>query len=141
MAGFVRHSKKIMFKPPILTKHFADFAVLKARDELVLVEIEKPHLKMLKKDGGSTAELEHAFHQVRTWKQVLDDHRVAALEAIGLKFSEVAKVKGVVVAGRKPSDEKKLRMLRSLSNSDIELFTYDDLLSAVTELIRHVASV
>ncbi len=133
--------KKIVFKPPILTKFFADFAVLNGRDELLLIEIEKPHLKMLKRDGGSTAELEHAFHQVRTWKQVLDDHRAAALDAIGLKLDEVAKVKGIVVAGRRPSDEKNLRMLRSLSNSEIELFTYDDLLKAVTELIRHVANI
>ena len=97
---------------------------------------------MLKKDGGNTAELEHAFHQVRTWKQVLDDHKIAALEAIGdLKVNEVAKVKGVVVAGRKPSDGKFVRMLRSLSNADIELFTYDDLLHSVTELIKHVANV
>ena len=96
---------------------------------------------MLKKDGGSTAELEHAFHQVRTWKQVLDDHRAAALDAIGLKLDEVARVKGVVVAGRTPSDEKKLRMLRPLSSTDIELFTYDDLLNAVTELIKHGANI
>jgi hypothetical protein len=115
--------------------------VLNTRDELLLIEIEKPQLKMLKKDSGSTADLEHAFHQVRTWKQVLDDHRVAALDAMGLKVDEVAKVKGVVVAGRTPSSEKNLRMLRSLSNGDTELFTYDDLLNAVTELIKHVAGI
>jgi hypothetical protein len=133
--------KKIVFKPPILTKYFADFALLNARDELLLIEIERPHLKMLKKDAGRTAGLEHAFHQVRTWKQVLDDHRAAALDAMGLQLDEVAIVKGVVVAGRKPSDERKLRMLRSLSSGDIELFTYDDLLNSVTELIKHVANV
>jgi hypothetical protein len=133
--------KKIIFKPPILTKYFADFAVLNSRDELLLIEIERPQLKMLKKDGGSTADLEHAFHQLRTWKQVLDDHRAAALDVIGLKLDEVAKVKGVVIAGRKPSDEKNLRLLRSLSNADIELFTYDDLLNSVTELIKHVANI
>lgn len=113
--------KRIIFKPPILTKYFADFAVLNARDELLLIEIERPHLKMLKKDAGRTADLEHAFHQVRTWKQVLDDHRAAALDAIGLQLHEVAKVRGVVVAGRKPSDERMLRMLRSLSNADIHI--------------------
>jgi Domain of unknown function (DUF4263) len=132
---------KIVFKPPILTKYFADFAVLNRKDELLLIEIERPSLKMLKKDGGRTAGLEHAFHQVRTWKQVLDDHRGAALDAIGLRLDEVAKVRGVVIAGRKPSDERMLRMLRALSSDDIELFTYDDLLATVTELIKHVAAV
>jgi len=132
--------KRLFFKPPILTKYFADFAVLNSRDELLLVEIEKPQLRLVKKDGDISAPLGHAFHQVRTWAQVLNDHRVAALDAIGLKFDEVAKVKGVVVAGRKPSDEKKLRLLRAVSTAEIELFTYDDLLNSVTELIKHVAS-
>jgi hypothetical protein len=132
---------KVIFKPPILTKFFADFAILNARNELLLVEIERPGLKMLKKDAGRTSELEHAFHQVRTWKRVVDDHRVAALDALGLEAKEVANVKGVVVAGRKPHDESRLRMLRSLSSADIELYTYDDLLGAVTELVKHVANV
>jgi len=132
---------KIILKPPILTKYFADFAILNARNELLLVEIERSNLKLLKKDGGKTAELEHAFYQVRTWKQVIDDHRGAALDALSLELKEVANVKGVVVAGRKPPDERKLRMLRSVSSADIELYTYDDLLGAVTELIKHVANV
>ena len=34
--------KKIIFKPQILKKYFADFAVLNARDELLLIEIERP---------------------------------------------------------------------------------------------------
>jgi hypothetical protein len=133
--------KSIKFKPPILTKYFADFSVLNSRNELLLIEIERPQMKLLKKDGGKTAELEHSFHQVRTWKQVLDEHRAAALDAIGLRLDEVAKVRGVVIAGRKPSDEQKLKMLRSLSTADIELFTYDDLLNSVSELVKHIASI
>jgi hypothetical protein len=133
--------KRLIFKPPILTKYFADFAVLNARDELLLIEIEKPHLALVKKDGDITAGLGHAFYQVRTWMQVLNDYRDATLNAIDLKLDEVARVKGVIVAGRKPSDEKKLRLLRSVSTADIELFTYDDLLNSVTELIKQVASI
>ncbi len=45
--------KRIFVKPPILTKYFADFAVLNARDELLLVEIGRPSLKLVKKDGIS----------------------------------------------------------------------------------------
>ncbi len=133
--------KRIIFKPKILTKYVADFAVLNGRDELLLVEIEKPHLRLLKKDGDITAGLEHAFHQVRTWTQELNDFRDAALNAMNLRLEEVAGLRGVVVAGRKPSDEKKLRLLRSVSTTAIELFTYDDLLNSVTELIKHVASI
>lgn len=133
--------RKILFKPPILTKYFADFAILNSRNELVLVEIERPHLKLLKKDGGSTADLEHAFHQIRTWMQTLNDHRAAALEALDLKLSDVAKVKGVIVAGRNPTIEAHIRLLRVLSSAEIELFTYDDLLGSVTELVKQIATV
>lgn len=133
--------RSIKSKPPILTRYKADFSLLNNRNELVLIEIERPQIRLLKKDGGKTAELEHAFHQVHTWKQVLDDHRSAALEAIGLKLEEVARVRGLVIAGRRPADEQKLRMLRSLSTAEVELFTYDDLLSSVSELIKHVASI
>lgn len=133
--------RRIAFKPPILTKYFADFAVLNARNELLLIEIERPGIALLKKDGNITADLGHAFYQVRCWTQVLNDHRAAALDAINMKLDEVAKVKGIVVAGRKPSDERMLRLLRSVSTSEVELFTYDDLLSSVTELIKHVANV
>jgi Domain of unknown function (DUF4263) len=132
--------KKIIFKPPILTKFVADFGVLNNRNELLLIEIEKPHLRMTKKDGDITAELGHAFYQVRTWTQVINDHRAAALDAISLKLDEVARVRGVVIAGRKPGDEKQLRLLRAVSTSDIELFTYDDLIGSVAELTRRIAN-
>jgi hypothetical protein len=91
--------KKIMFKPPILTDYRADFAVLNSRDELLLVEIERPKLRLLKADGDITAGLSHAFYQVRTWTQKLDDYRGAALDAMGLELEEVVRVKSVVVAG------------------------------------------
>jgi len=132
---------KLVFKPPILTKYFADFAVLNARNELLLIEIERSQIPMLKRDGDITADLGHAFHQVRTWTQVLNEHRAAALEAIGLELREVAKVKSVVIAGRRPADEKRVKMLRAVSTGDIELYTYDDLLGSVSELIKHVANV
>jgi Domain of unknown function (DUF4263) len=131
--------KRITPKPHVLTKYFADFAVLNAKNELLLVEIERPGMVLLKKDGDMTSDLSHAFHQVRTWMQVFDDHRAAALDAIGLKLEQVARVKGIVIAGRIPSDERKLRMLRSVSTAQIELFTYDDILKSVTELVKHMA--
>jgi hypothetical protein len=133
--------EKLMFKKPVLTKYFVDFAILNNRQELLLIEIERPGLRLLKKDGGVTADLQHALDQVRHWIQVFDDHRVAALEAFNLKLDEVAKVRGVVIAGRKPRVEKYARILRSTSWGDIELLTYDDLLRGVTEIIKHVANV
>jgi hypothetical protein len=132
--------QKLLVKPPILTKHFADFAILNERKELLLIEIERPNLLLLRKDGNITAELQHAFGQVRDWFQVFDDHRAAALDAWGIKLAEVAKVRGVVIAGRTPNDESAARQLRSENRADIDLYTHDDLLKSVTALTRHMAN-
>lgn len=133
--------EKLMFKKPVLTKYFVDFAILNNRQELLLVEIERPGLRLLKKDGGITAGLQHALDQVRNWIRVFNDHRVAALDGFNLNVDEVAKVRGIVIAGRKPSDEVRARALRSASWGEIEVFTYDDLLRGTTEIIKRVASV
>jgi len=132
--------KKILFKPPVLTQFVADFAILDNREELLLIEIEKPQLKLLNKNSHTTAGLNHAFSQVRYWKRVLDDQRSAALAEMGFRLEEVAKVKGIVIAGRRPDSEKARKTLRSLT-ADIELHTYDDLIDSVVELIKHVANV
>jgi len=64
---------KLIPKPPILTEYKADFAVLNNRRELLLIEIERPALRLLKKDGGVTADLQHAIDQVRNWMCVVND--------------------------------------------------------------------
>lgn len=133
--------EKLMFKSPVLTKYFVDFAIVNNRKELLLVEIEKPSLRLLKKDGGVTADLQHALDQVRSWLRLFNDHKAAALDGLNLKLDEVAKIKGVVIAGRKPKDEGQTRILRSTSWGDIEVFTYDDLLRSVAEIVKQVASV
>jgi len=134
-------AQKLIFKPPILTRYVADFGVLNNRKELLLIEIEKPNLRLLKQDGGVTAVLQHAADQVRNWRQVFDDHRATALSLLDLGLNDVAQVRGVIIAGRKPSDESKERVLRSISWPNIEMFTYDDILRSVTEMIRQVAAV
>ena len=134
--------QKLLFKKPVLTKYFLDFAVLDAQKQLFLIEIEKPGLQLVKKDAGVRAELQHAVDQVRKWIQEFDSHRVAALDGLGLKLDDVAKVKGVVIAGRTPKNEKHERFLRAISwGDDIEFYTFDDLLKSVTEIIRQVAAV
>jgi hypothetical protein len=132
---------KLMCKKPVLSKYVVDFAVLNGRKELLLVEIEKANTPLVRRDGGIRAELQHAADQVRAWKQVFDEHRVASLECFGLRLDEVAKVRGIVVAGRKPNDEGSERLIRTIRWEEIDFFTYDDLISAVTQIIRQMASV
>lgn len=73
---------RIFPKTPVLTRYNTDFAILNARRELILVELEKASTRLLKADGGVAAELQHAFDQVHSWLQVFDDHRGAALECL-----------------------------------------------------------
>lgn len=133
--------RKLMLKPQVLTKYCADFAILNERKELLLIEIERPGLQLLRRDGLITADLQHAFGQVQDWCRVFDDHRAAALAAWGLHVEDVAKVRGVVIAGRTPTNEMEERRLRSEKRGDIDFYTHDDLLKGVTGLVRQVASV
>jgi hypothetical protein len=132
---------KLLHKPPVLTKYKADFAVLNNQKELLLIEIERPALRLLKKDGGVTAELQHAIDQVRSWIRELDDRREASLHSMSIKLEEVARVRGVVVAGRAIKDPDQARQFRSLSLDDISLMTYDDMLRGVTEIIKQVSNI
>ncbi len=133
--------RRLMLKPQVLTEYRADFAILNERKELLLIEIERPNLQLLRRDGLITAELQHAFGQVQDWCRVFDDHRGAALAAWDLHLEDVAKVRGVVIAGRTPTDEAQERRLRSENRGDIEFYTHDDLLKGVTGLVRQVAGV
>jgi hypothetical protein len=131
----------LMFKTAVLTRYRVDFALLNERGLLVLIELERPRLHLLKKDGGITAELQHALDQVRGWLQVFANHKGAALDAFNLKLYDVAKVKGIVIAGRSPQDKDQAMRLRCMSWVDIDLYTFDDLLHAVTEMIKRLTNV
>jgi len=130
-------AEKLFFKPPLLTQHVADFGIVTPQKELVLIEIEKAHTRLMIKNGGVAAELNHAFDQIRNWLYVADKHRLAVLDSIGIEKDEVSSVRGVVIAGRDSSyDEKHIRKLKAIDLGKISFLTYDDLLFALDILIR-----
>lgn len=132
--------ERIYHKVPILTKRETDFAVLSNKRELILIEIEKPGKRLLKKDGGITAVLQHAFDQVRDWLHRIEEHRAAALACIGLKPEEVVSVRGVVIAGRDSGyTAEHLRKLKWTNFGPIAFYTYDDLLRGLVALVRTVS--
>ncbi|HEY1924714.1 MAG TPA: Shedu anti-phage system protein SduA domain-containing protein [Candidatus Acidoferrum sp.] len=85
-----------------------------------------------------TAGLQHAVTQVVDWIQEVNDHRAAVLSALRMELKDVAAVRGIVIAGRTPADREDARALRRSFSGDVELFTYDDLLRDVAEIIRQV---
>src|SRR5258708_22795188 len=75
-------AEKLFFKPPILTRFKADFAVVTSQKELILIEIERPSTCLLKQNGEQHSDLTHAVEQINQWLGVLDDHRLSVLEAM-----------------------------------------------------------
>jgi len=134
-------SEKIFFKPPILTKFKADFCIVTPQKELILVEIEKADTQLLKKDGGEAADLRHAIDQITSWLHVVDEHRLAVLDSLGIARETVSQVRGVVIAGRdKGYDAEHLRRLKGVDRGRITLLTYDDLAFGLLSLARKVTA-
>jgi hypothetical protein len=135
--------KRIFFKPPLLTRYIADIAILNNKKELLLIELERPSLQILRQDGGTCAELNQPLKQVNDWLHLAEEHRAAVLTCINnLTMSDVSRIKGIVVAGKdKGYDAEQLRHFKWTNfGSDITVFTYDDLISSVVALVRAVGN-
>ena len=132
---------RIFFKSPILNTFRTDFVIINHARELLLIEIEKPSTRLLTKMGGISAELQHALDQVRNWIHAIDEHRLAALDAIGVRREEVATVLGVVVAGRdSPYEPDRLRWLKSIDHGRVRILTYDDIHASIESLVKGLDS-
>lgn len=131
--------QRMFFKRPIMADFITDIAVLNPKEELLLIEIERPSLKLLKKDGGLRSEANHAFDQVTEWLRQADDHRAAVLKAFDLVPSDLTAIRGVVVAGRDgPYSPVQLSSLKGPRLANVTFFTYDDLLGNLGILIREL---
>jgi Domain of unknown function (DUF4263) len=134
-------AEKIFFKPPILTFFNADFAIVTPQKELIFIEIEKAITRLMRKDGGATAELQHAFDQVHGWLHVVDEHRLAVLDSLKIDRSLVSSIRGVVIAGRDLGyDAQHLRRLKGIDRGRVTFLTYDDLLFGLIALLHRMKS-
>lgn len=132
-------AERILFKPPLLTRYVADFAVLSPQRELILIEIEPATANLLRRNGDHAAPLTHAVNQVQNWLQVVDEHRIACLTEMKIEPNSVGNIRGVVIAGRDAGyDNAHLRQLKSVFSGRISVLTYDDLLGSLTTLISQI---
>lgn len=79
-------------------KHRCDFAWLNDNSdgpEWVLVEIEKPNMKLFTKGGVPTKELNHSLEQIRSWQRYFDENPQEKKRI----FGAVAKFRYILVAG------------------------------------------
>ncbi len=128
---------RVMNKARILARQNCDFAVRTSAKELILIEIERPGTKLLKKGGRVAAPLQHAFDQVRSWMDAVTDDRDAVLRELKIKPDQIGAIRGVVIAGRDgayPADE--LRKFKRADHGSVRFMTYDDLLLAMVSLLE-----
>jgi hypothetical protein len=109
--------------------------------ELILIELERADTRLMRQDGDVAAPLSHAIDQVSDWLQVVDDHRLAVLDSLGIEKEQVSSVRGVVIAGRDIGyDARQLRKLKGVDRGRISLLTYDDVLLSLDALIRRIGA-
>jgi len=132
--------EQIFFKKPILSKYKTDIVILTHSKELLLIEIEKPGTKILRKDGGNTAALQHAIKQVNDWLHEAEHHHDAVLDCIGLKSQDVTVIRGAVIVGREASypAEHFHKLKWTDFGRNIEFLTFDDLQRSLVNLIGSI---
>lgn len=133
---FARFSaNKLFTKPRILGKFNADFALLDSRGALVLIEIERPNMRLFKKNGHLRAEFNHAYEQVEDWLNEYGKHPAAVIEGLGLKQDQVLSVRGCVIAGAANAEKREhLQRHMSQARSNIDFLTFDMLGQSLLEL-------
>lgn len=130
---------KIFYKPTILGKFQTDFVILDTSKKLIFIEIEKPNLPLFKKNSGHpTAQLNHAYEQVRDWLNEYSKYSDAILESLHLETETITAVKGAVIAGRSEGvkPEHLQRHLSKPLNNDIDFCTFDDLGNSLAQISR-----
>ena len=105
-------------------------------NNLIFIEIEKPHLPLFQKTGHPRAELNHAYDQVRDWLLEYRTSSQQILDRIGLKEEDVCAVKGFVIAGvLEESDRENYRKHQKKNkNNEIGFMSFDELASSVLNL-------
>ena len=120
---------RIWKKPPILTKHKADFGILTVNRVLYFIEIEKPSTKLVTKRGHISAALQVGLDQSRNWQIEIEKRREAVLDGLGLTQQDIHDIRYILIAGMTGNtsliDMEKIRRMRD----PCFIFTFDELAS------------
>ncbi|MCI5160857.1 MAG: DUF4263 domain-containing protein [Candidatus Electrothrix sp. AX5] len=118
---------------PFGTKFRCDFCWLNDNSdgpEWVLVEIEKPNMRLFNQSGDPSAELNHAIEQVKSWNRYFNQFPAEKSRI----FGAVSRFRFVLVAGRRDGWEaKSAARWRSFhnNNSNIEIHSTDVFYDAI----------
>lgn len=142
LCGHYLHFDAVISKFKLGNEHVTDFAYLtKCSDywELVLIELEDSKKKLFNQDRENiyfSADFNHAYDQITSWKAYIDENRDSILkkiEKIRVPLGEnPIHFKYVLIIGRnqdKQGSEKKTRMFAQKSDADTKVMTYDSVIS------------
>jgi hypothetical protein len=109
---------------------FPDFVLLLANFTYVLVEIEKPGVRLFTKKGEPTAILTHAQQQIREYLEWSITERDFLIKRLCPKIN-AHNVKGLIVIGRteglSDKDKRRLELINSEIRGKYEIKTFDQL--------------
>lgn len=127
---------QILHKPAVLTKKRADFGIITPQKVLYLVEIEKPQTKLGTNTGGLSAEVQKGIDQIRDWRVVVEDHRIAFLNELGLKHEQVHDIRFLLIAGltHTTSETTMIKVKRNPPAPNTQFLCFDDLASTLYTL-------
>jgi hypothetical protein len=141
--GHQLHFTTIISKFKLGNEYVTDFAYLtKCSDYwyFVLVELEDSKKKIFTRDKENihfSADFNHAYDQITSWKAYINDNRESVLKKVNKIKIPLGEnpiyFKYVLIIGRneeKKDSERKTKMFAQKSNSDTKVMTYDSIISA-----------
>lgn len=127
---------QILHKPDILGMYKADFGILTAGKELVLVEIERPSTKLVTEGGRISAGIQRGADQIRDWAVTIADHRNAVLKRLCLDDNAVYNIRYLLVGGLSTavSSEGLVKLRREQLVPNTDFLCFDELASSLHAL-------
>jgi hypothetical protein len=123
----------------LLSSQFTyDFAIVSASRELLLIKIESPSGALIQRNRKISPELQPSLEEAREWLRVIDSDNAGEWRPFRIEPGHVTRVKAVVIAGRTPRSEMKAKS-RDSGVDGVELYTYDDLVRHLAEVVRPIA--
>lgn len=116
-----------------------DFTIEEAKEQYVLIEIERPALPLLTHKGRPRAELTHAQQQVKDWFEWISKHSEYARSIL----PGISEPKGWVVMGRRssiPAEHANVLARDNAESRRITTKTYDDLLDRAKQHLHNLRS-
>ncbi len=117
-----------------------DFVFRDATQDYLLVELERSTLPLFKKNGHTTAELNHAKGQIGEWKRYLEDNLGTVQRELGLDGISVNPNSVVVIGRSKELTVENKRALVSMANEHpkLKIMTYDDVYENAKAVIENL---